>query len=98
MLKYVLLIFLVTSCILPKDNLIKEFGLFINETEANYKNYDDSEWNITQLNFIDFKQEFEELKVNMDNDEINQIKSYIKRFKKVEVRKDPLNNILEIFK
>lgn len=98
MLKYVLLIFLVTSCVLPKDKLIKEFGLFINETEANYKNYDDSEWNITQLNFIDFKQEFEELKVNMDNDEINQIKSYINRFKKVEVRKDPLNNILEIFK
>ena len=59
---------------------------------------DDTEWEVTQLNFINFREEFEEIKSQMDNYEIDQVNSYIKRFKKVEVRRDPLNNLLEIFK
>ena len=99
MLKYIIVITLfIVSCTLPKDKFLKDFGIFINETEANYKSYDDSEWKITQLNFIAFKEEFEGLNDKMDNNEINQTNSFINRFEKIEIRRDPLNNILKIFK
>ena len=93
-----LVFFILISCSHPKDKFINDFGIFINEVEANYKSFDDVEWEVTQINFINFKDEFEEIKQQMDESEIKQINSYIKRFKKVEIRRDPLNNILEIFK
>tara|TARA_B100000035_G_scaffold314075_1_gene329354 strand:- start:883 stop:1179 length:297 start_codon:yes stop_codon:yes gene_type:complete len=96
--KFLIIFLILISCTHPKDKFLEDFGVFVNEVEANYKNFDDTEWEVTQLNFINFREEFEEIKSQMDNYEIDQVNSYIKRFKKVEVRRDPLNNLLEIFK
>ena len=47
-----LVFFILISCSHPKDKFINDFGVFINEVEANYKSFDDVEWEVTQINFI----------------------------------------------
>ena len=68
-----LVFFILISCSHPKDKFINDFGIFINEVEANYKSFDDVEWEVTQINFINFKDEFEEIKQQMDEYEIDQV-------------------------
>jgi hypothetical protein len=98
MKNYLFFLILILSCSLPEDKFLVDFGIFINETEANFENYDDTEWELTELNFIKFKEEFKELEYLMDESETKQVKSYIKRFEKVQIRRDPLNNLIEIFR
>ena len=58
--------------------------------------YTDEEWEITILEYLDFEAQLSEMK--FDELELNQIKDYKLRFKKIKIKRDPLNNILEIFK
>jgi hypothetical protein len=100
MIKYflVLLLFISTSCNHPKDQFLLDFGVFINETEANYNNYTDTEFKIVEINYIEFKEQEEELKDYFSDLEKKQIKDYHKRFKISKIKRDPLNNLLEILK
>lgn len=92
-----LLICLIFSgCKSKKDKFINDFGIFINQSEAYYKEYTDEEWEITILEYLDFEAQLSEMK--FDELELNQIKDYKLRFKKIKIKRDPLNNILEIFK
>ena len=99
MKKYLtLLIFCIIfiSCKSKKDKFIDDFGVFINQSEAYYKEYTDEEWEITILEYLDFESKLNQMK--FDELEANQIKDYKLRFKKIKIKRDPLNNILEIFK
>lgn len=99
MKKYLtLLIFCIIfiSCKSKKDKFIDDFGVFINQSEAYYKEYTDEEWEITVLEYLDFESKLNQMK--FDELEANQIKDYKLRFKKIKIKRDPLNNILEIFK
>jgi len=84
------------GCKSKKDKFIDDFGVFINQSEAYYKEYTDEEWEITILEYLDFESKLSEMK--FDEIELNQIKDYKLRFKKIKIKRDPLNNILEIFK
>jgi len=84
------------SCKSKKDKFIDDFGVFINQSEAYYKEYTDEEWEITVLEYLDFESKLNQMK--FDELEANQIKDYKLRFKKIKIKRDPLNNILEIFK
>ena len=85
-----------SGCKNKKDKFINDFGIFINQSEAYYKEYTDEEWEITILEYLDFEAQLSEMK--FDELELNQIKDYKLRFKKIKIKRDPLNNILEIFK
>ena len=85
-----------SGCKSKKDIFINDFGIFINQSEAYYKEYTDEEWEITILEYLDFEAQLSEMK--FDELELNQIKDYKLRFKKIKIKRDPLNNILEIFK
>ena len=85
-----------SGCKSKKDKFINDFGIFINQSEAYYKEYTDEEWEITILEYLDFESQLSEMK--FDDLELNQIKDYKLRFKKIKIKRDPLNNILEIFK
>lgn len=98
MKKCLFFLLLILSCSLPEDKFLVDFGVFINETEANYEIYNDVEWELTELDFVKFKEEFKELEHLMDESEIKQVNSYIKRFEKVQIRRDPLNNLIDIFR
>ena len=49
--KFILLLILFVSCKNPKDQFLDDFGLFINDTEANYDQYTDTEFKILEINF-----------------------------------------------
>jgi hypothetical protein len=89
---------ILTSCKHPKDQFLQNFGVFINETEANYDNYTDTEFKTVEITYIEFKEQEEELNDYFSDLEKKQLKDYHKRFKRAKIKRDPLNNILEILK
>ena len=95
--KFILLLILLVSCKNPKDQFLDDFGLFINDTEANYDQYTDTEFKIIEINFIEFKEQETELKDYFSESEKKRIKEYHNRFRKAKIKRDPLNNLLEIF-
>ncbi|MDG1315512.1 MAG: hypothetical protein P8P29_08335 [Flavobacteriaceae bacterium] len=95
--KFILLLILFVSCKHSKDQFLDDFGLFINDTEANYDQYSDTEFKIVEINFIEFKEQETDLKDYFSESEQKRIKEYHNRFRKVKIKRDPLNNLLEIF-
>lgn len=95
--KFILLLILLVSCKNPKDQFLDDFGLFINDTEANYDQYTDTEFKIIEINFIEFMEQETELKDYFSESEKKRIKEYHNRFRKAKIKRDPLNNLLEIF-
>ena len=91
-------LFFITSCNHPKDQFLLDFGSFVNETEANYSNYTETEFKIVEINYIEFSEQEEELKEYFSDLEKKQIKDYHKRYKIAKIKRDPLNNLFEILK
>lgn len=85
------------SCQHPKDKYLDEFGLFINDTEANYDNYTDIEFKNVEIYYLELIEQEEDLKDLFSESELKRIKEYHKRYKKARIKRDPLNNLLEIF-
>jgi len=94
----ILLMTALVSCLSEKDGYLREFGNFINETEANYESYSDEEWKATELKYLDFIRLKVDLKNDLDTIEKKQIRAFEKRFKNIQIRKDPLNHLMDIFK
>ena len=67
-------LFFITSCNHPKDQFLLDFGGFVNETEANYSNYTETEFKIIEINYIEFSELEEELKECFSDLEKKQIK------------------------
>ena len=95
--KIILLIILFVSCKNPKDQFLDDFGLFINDIEANYEHYTDTEFKVVEINFIEFKDQQKDLKDYFSESEKKRIKEYHDRFRKAKIKRDPLNNLIEIF-
>ena len=95
--KIILLIILFVSCKNPKDQFLDDFGLFINDIEANYEHYTDTEFKVVEINFIEFKDQQTDLKDYFSESEKKRIKEYHDRFRKAKIKRDPLNNLIEIF-
>ena len=85
------------SCKNPKDQFLNDFGLFINNTEANFDQYTDTEFKIVEINLIEFKEKEIDLKGYFSESEKKRLKEYHNRFRKAKIKRDPLNNLLEIF-
>jgi|TARA_B110000908_G_C9835107_1_gene263126 hypothetical protein len=96
--KLIFLLILLVSCKHPKDEFLDEFGAFINDTEANYDQYTDTEFKIIEINFIEFKEQEAELIEYFSKSEKKRIKEYYNRFRKAKIKRDPFNNFLEILK
>jgi len=94
----ILTITLFCSCSHPKDSVLESFGNFINETEAHYEEFSDTEWNEIENSFIEFMEEVKNYEDLYDQYERNQISDYQKRFKKAQIKRDPLNHLIDIFK
>ena len=92
-----MLLLLFVSCKNPNDQFLDDFGLFINDIEANYDQYTDTEIKIVEINFIEFKEQETDLKDYFSESEKKRLKEYHNRFRKAKIKRDPLNNLLEIF-
>ena len=91
-----LFIFIITACTSKKNQFIEDFGVFVNETEANYENYSEDEWKATELEYLNYQSEKKKFKTEFDSLEAKQIRTFETRFKNVKIRRDPFNNLLDI--
>jgi len=101
MKKFILLIagfLLLMGCAHPKDKFLTDFGAFINETEAHYSDYTEVEWHEVIISYNVFLEELESHKDSFDDAETNQVKEFKERFKKVQIKKEPLKHLIDIFK
>lgn len=87
-----------SACSHPKDSLLEDFGNFINETEAHYEEFSDTEWNEIENSYIEFMEKAKDYENQFDQYEKGQISDYEKRFKKAQIKRDPLNHLIDIFK
>lgn len=91
--------FLISSCAIdPVSKYIDGFGEFINNIELNADQYNDDEWDIVTAEFNQLSViQYNNMKTELSETEKDQIESFRKRFKKVEIKRDPSGNILKVF-
>jgi len=88
---------LALGCQDPKDKYLEEFGMFINETELDLEEYTDSEWAEIEYSFAFFSgEEFEKHGDKLNDADRKQIELYRERFKKLEVKRNPVENLLKV--
>jgi len=92
-----ILILLFYSCSDPKKDYLDRFGKFINEIELAQEKYDEDEWVISEDEFNELsKIEFIDFKDELTESELNQIESYRKRFKTIQIKRDPAGSLLKV--
>lgn len=84
------------SCVNEADQFIEDFGIFINNVEAEYEDYSDKEWAEALSEYENFKVYPEENNIELSQRQMDRIDEYISRFKKIQMKRDPLNHLLDI--
>lgn len=88
---------LLTGCQDPEEKYLKDFGVFINDAELNLEEYSDAEWAEVQYSFEYFiGEEYEKYEGILTDSEKKQVSSYKERFRKLEVKRDPVENLLKV--
>lgn len=85
-----------SSCVNEADQLIEDYGIFINNVEAEYEDYNDLEWANAQAEYEMFKVYAEENDIELNQKQMDRIEEYSDRFKKIRMKRDPLDHVLDI--
>ena len=93
----VIISFLLFSCS-NKDTYIDDFGKFINDIENVNEDYSDQDWAQIEIQFDElYIYEFEEYEAELTENDLKQIEKFKERFTKLQVQRNPLENVKEIF-
>lgn len=84
------------ACVNEADQLIEDYGIFINNVEADYEDYTDKEWAEALSEYENFKVYPEEHGIELSQRQMDRMDEYTGRFKKIQMKRDPLNHILDI--
>lgn len=84
------------SCVNQGEQLIDDFGSFLNDVEAEYENYSDLEWANAQAEYEKFKIYALEEDVALSERQRERLDEYTRRFEKVVIKKDPINHIFDV--
>lgn len=84
------------ACVNEADQLIEDYGIFINNVEANYDGYSDKEWAEALSEYENFKVYPEENNIELSQRQMDRMDEYTSRFKKIQMKRDPLNHVLDI--
>lgn len=85
-----------TSCVDEGTQLIEDYGIFVNNVEGDYKSYSDEDWANALLQYEEFRLYASENNVELNQKQFERIEEYTDRFKKVQIKRDPLNHLLDI--
>ena len=95
-LAFVFIGLLMGACINETDQLVEDYGIFINNVEAEYDDYTDLEWANAVSEYEMFKVYPEENNIELSQKQMNRINEYSSRFKKIQMKRDPFNHVLDI--
>ena len=74
-----------------------EFGIFLNDTELHLEEYSDSEWAEVEYAYQFFvNEEYDKHESMLSESEKKQVQLYKERFKKMEVNRNPVDNLLKV--
>ena len=87
---------IMSACTNEADQLIEDYGVFINNVEAEYEDYSDKEWAEALSEYENFKVYPEENSIELSQRQMDRMDEYTSRFKKIQMKRDPLNHVLDI--
>ncbi|MDA7836744.1 hypothetical protein N9A49_04975 [Salibacteraceae bacterium] len=88
---------LLTACQDPEEKYLEQFGIFLNDTELHLEEYSDSEWAEVEYAYQFFvNEEYDKHESMLSESEKKQVQLYKERFKKLEVKRDPIDNLLKV--
>jgi len=88
--------FVLCACVNETDQLIQDYGIFINNVEAEYEDYSDKEWAEVLSEYENFKVYPEENNLELSQRHMDRMDEYTSRFKKIQMKRNPLNHVLDI--
>ena len=88
---------LAIGCQPPEETYLEKFGVFINDTELHLEEYSDGEWAEVEYAYQFFvNEEYVKYEDILTESEKKQIEKYKERFEKMEVNRNPVENLLKV--
>lgn len=84
------------ACVNEADQLIEDYGIFINNVEAEYEDYSDKEWAEALSEYENFKVYPAENDIELSQRQMERMDEYASRFNKIQMKRNPLNHVLDI--